>query len=148
MGKKADSAKEEKEKVKAQEEELSEAVEEAQRRVQIAKVEVSKKKKLAQNLRAQKVSLVEQGAEVAETKLPEIEGMLERAEQEWKESEKIVLDFEWKQKRVMLKQRDWQENLKRKEEKKAGKLQGFKIEYQLESQEELDKLLDILTVDL
>merc|ERR1712014_536268 len=91
--KKADSAKEEKAKVKAQEQELSDAVDEAQRRVQIAKVEVSKKKKLAQNLRAQKVSLVEQGGEVAESKLPEIEGMLGRAEQEWKESEKIMLDF-------------------------------------------------------
>lgn len=138
-------AKEEKARQKAQEKELADAVYEAERRLKIAKVEVAKQKKMAQSLRAQKVSFVEQGAE---DKLPEAEHLLSKAEQEWREAEKLVMDLEWKLKRVLLKQRDWKSSQERALQKKAGKLQGFKIEHVVESAEELEELLESLTMDL
>eukprot|EP00927_Polykrikos_kofoidii_P076893 TRINITY_DN73904_c0_g1_i1.p1 TRINITY_DN73904_c0_g1~~TRINITY_DN73904_c0_g1_i1.p1 ORF type:complete len:758 (-),score=186.80 TRINITY_DN73904_c0_g1_i1:49-2295(-) len=137
--------KEAKQKTQAQQKELTDAVEEAERRLQIAKVEMKKKKKLAQNLRAQKVSLVEQGAE---DKLPEAEKLLEKAEMEWKEGETIAKDLEWKLKRVMLKRRDWESAEQRKAQKKAGKLHGYKIELVLENAQQLDELKDKLAPDL
>merc|ERR1719191_2007632 len=134
-----------KEKQKAQETELSEAIAEAERRVQLAKVEVGKKKKLSQNLRAQKVNLVEQGAE---DKVPECEQLLEKAEMEWKEAEHILQDLEWKVKRALLKKRDWENAKNRKEQQAAGKLQGFKVEFVLETAEQLTDLKENLSLDI
>eukprot|EP00928_Gymnodinium_smaydae_P078682 TRINITY_DN62789_c0_g1_i1.p1 TRINITY_DN62789_c0_g1~~TRINITY_DN62789_c0_g1_i1.p1 ORF type:complete len:643 (-),score=221.15 TRINITY_DN62789_c0_g1_i1:240-2168(-) len=145
MQKKKNEAKEAKEKQKAQRKELTDAVEEAERRHQIAKVECSKKRKLAQNLRAQKISFAEQGMA---DKVEELGKALERAEMEWNEAEKIVTDLEWKLKRVQLKQRDWESEQKRKQASKDGKLQGFRVEHVLESQEDLDALKELLTMDL
>jgi len=136
---------EEKVKTKAQEKEMVDAVDEAQRRLKIAQVEVAKKKKLSQNLRAHKISMVEQGAE---SKVEETDQLLSKAESEWKEAESLVIDLEWKLKRVQLKQRDWQSAQERQAAKTAGKLQGFKIEQVVESQEELAELLEYLSMDL
>lgn len=132
-------------KVKAQAQELSEAVEEAERRYQIAASEVAKKKKMAQHVRAEKVNFVEQGAL---DRVPECEALLERAEVEWREAERIATDMEWKLKRVMLKQRDWESDQARKAQVSSGKLQGYKIEYVVENADELSALKDMLTSDL
>lgn len=140
-----DAEKEQQVRVKAQKDELDEAVNEAQRRLQIAKSEVGKKKKLSQYLRAQKVNLVEQGAG---DRVAEVEKLLLKAEMEWGEAEKFMQDLDWKLKRVQLKRTDWENAQTRQQQKKDGKLQGFKVQVVVESNEQFNEVKELLSLDL
>jgi len=140
-----DAEKEERKKLKRQEEELSQAIEEAERKAQIARSELARARKLLQEYRQQKVSFFEQGAQ---QKLDELEPLLEGAECKVKLFEGAVQDWEWKMSRAKLKQSDFEQQKKEKEQKKAGKVQGFKVQIVCASIEELDVMLLSLNNDL
>jgi len=139
------AAKEEKEKAKRQTDELGAAIEEADRKAQIARSELAKTRKLLQDYRQQKVSFVETGEA---QKLAELEPLLEGAEIKMKMYESTVQEWEWKVSRAKLKMSDFQQAQKEKAEKKAGKAQGFKLEVKCGGFEDLDALLPSLTKDL
>lgn len=106
---------------------------------------MARTKKLLQDYRAQKVSLVEQGAE---GKLAELEPLLEGAEVKMKLYEASVQEWEWKSSRAKLKQSDFRQAQKEKEDKQKGCYQGFKLPLTCKSIEDLDALLPHFTMDL
>jgi len=137
--------KEEKQKVKRQSDELTEAAEEAARKVQIAKSELAKARKLLSDYRQQKVSLTE----VGETqKLADLEPLIEDIEGKVKLYETTVQEWEWKSSRAKLKMSDFQQAEKEKADKKAGKVQGFKMEVKIDDLADLELLLPHLTSTL
>eukprot|EP00933_Yihiella_yeosuensis_P036973 TRINITY_DN30828_c0_g1_i1.p1 TRINITY_DN30828_c0_g1~~TRINITY_DN30828_c0_g1_i1.p1 ORF type:complete len:667 (+),score=191.20 TRINITY_DN30828_c0_g1_i1:141-2141(+) len=129
--------KEQKEKVKRQMNELDEALEEAERKAQIAKSELARSRKLLGDYRQQKVSLVEQGGPSAAEKLAELEHLLEGTEAQVKLFETAIQEWEWKAARAKLKKSDFEQGEKEKAAKKAGKHQGFKVSISIESLEQL-----------
>lgn len=132
-------------KSKRQVDELNESIEEASRKAQIARSELARTRKLLSDYRLQKVSLVEVG-EIA--KLAELEPLLEGAEIKMKMFESSVQEWNWKVSRAKLKLTDFQQAEKQKVEKKAGKVQGFRLEVKCEAMEDLDKILPHLTNEL
>lgn len=74
--------------------------------------------------------------------------MLEGAENKVKLFEASVSEWEWKVARARLKQNDFQQAQKEKAEKKAGKKQGFKLQVDIESLEDLAAVLPNLTKEL
>lgn len=130
--------KEEKAKFQRQKQELSDSLEESERKMQISRSELMRARKLLGDYRQQKVSFAEQGQ--AE-KIAELEPLIEGAEASVKLYEASVQEWDWKASRARLKMNDLEQAKKEKEAKAAGKFRGFRVEILCASLEELDKLL-------
>lgn len=137
--------KEAKAKYRRQVDELGQGIEEASRKMQIARSEAARARKLLVDYRQQKVSFVHQGAA---DKLRELEPLLEGAEAKVKLFEKSIQEWEWKAARAKLKLNDFEQAEKEKAAKKAGKAQGFKVEVRCEDQDALDRLLPLMDAEL
>eukprot|EP00931_Biecheleriopsis_adriatica_P074023 TRINITY_DN48209_c0_g1_i1.p1 TRINITY_DN48209_c0_g1~~TRINITY_DN48209_c0_g1_i1.p1 ORF type:complete len:694 (+),score=237.02 TRINITY_DN48209_c0_g1_i1:76-2157(+) len=137
--------KEKKAKAKRQKQELDEALEEADRKRQIARSELARARKLLGDYRQQKVSFVEQGNADG---LAQMEPLIEGAETQVKLFEASVQEWDWKASRAKLKISDLKQAEKEKAEKAAGKLRGFKVQVVCNSLEELDIVLPKLNKDL
>mmetsp|Transcript_55595 Transcript_55595/g.110492 ORF Transcript_55595/g.110492 Transcript_55595/m.110492 type:complete len:562 (-) Transcript_55595:72-1757(-) len=105
---------ERKAKDKMQREEMSQANEAAERRLQIAKTEVARIQKLVVTYRQQRVSLAETG-EIE--KMQDAEPHLKRAEAELETAKGVYQSLEWELRRVRLKVRDFENKLRRKSRK-------------------------------
>jgi len=105
---------ERKAKDKMQRDEMSEAHEAAERKLQIAKTEVARIQKLVVTYRQQRVSLAETGAV---EKMQEAEPYLKRAEAELDTAKGVYQSLEWELRRVRLKVRDFENKLRRKNRK-------------------------------
>eukprot|EP00930_Biecheleria_cincta_P035647 TRINITY_DN2449_c0_g2_i2.p1 TRINITY_DN2449_c0_g2~~TRINITY_DN2449_c0_g2_i2.p1 ORF type:complete len:654 (+),score=175.98 TRINITY_DN2449_c0_g2_i2:38-1963(+) len=138
-------AKEEKAALKRQETELAEALEEADRKRQIARSELARARKLLGEYRQQKVSMAEIGNV---DKMAEIEPMIEGAETKVKLFEASVQEWDWKASRARLKQSDLAQAKKDKDAKEKGKLKGFRVELVCNSLEELGSVLPRLSKEL
>lgn len=100
-----------KEKEKKQSEEMANALEESERKAQIARTEAARKQKLVVNYRQEKVNLAESGQlEKMEALLP----LIQAAEAELASARKISQEFDWQLKRSKLKVRDFENKLRRK----------------------------------
>ncbi|CAK9008086.1 unnamed protein product [Durusdinium trenchii] len=156
--------KEEKAKFQRQQQELSDSLEEAERKRQVSRrsvcaqsatetgtharsvgSELVRARKLLADYRQQKVSFAEQGA--AE-KIAELEPLIEGAEASVKLFEASVQEWEWKSSRARLKMSDLEQAKKEKEAKAAGKFRGFRVQVSCESLEDLDFLLPRLNKSL
>jgi len=105
---------ERKAKDKMQKDEMSEAHEAAERKLQIAKTEVARIQKLVVAYRQQRVSLAETGNV---EKMQEAEPHLKRAEAELETAKGVYQSLEWELRRVRLKVRDFENKLRRKSRK-------------------------------
>lgn len=130
--------KEEKAKFQRQKQELSESLEESERKKQISRSELFRAKKLLADYRQQKVFFAEQGQ--AE-KIAELEPLIEGAEASVRLYESSVQEWDWKASRARLKMNDLEEAKKEKEAKAAGKFRGFRVEILCNALEDLDLLL-------
>ncbi|CAL1131784.1 unnamed protein product, partial [Cladocopium goreaui] len=135
--------KEEKAKFQRQKQELSESLEESERKKQISSglpcgSELFRAKKLLADYRQQKVFFAEQGQ--AE-KIAELEPLIEGAEASVRLYESSVQEWDWKASRARLKMNDLEEAKKEKEAKAAGKFRGFRVEILCNALEDLDLLL-------
>ncbi|CAJ1431594.1 unnamed protein product [Effrenium voratum] len=132
--------KEERAKFTRQQQELTDSLEESERKMQVSKSELCRVRKLLSDYRQQKVSLVEQGAPNAAEKLAELEPLIEGAEAQVKLYENSMHEWNWKVSRARLKMSDLEQARKEKEEKAAGKFRGFRVELEVGAGE-LESLL-------
>lgn len=130
--------KEEKAKFQRQKQELSDSLEESERKRQISRSELFRAKKLLADYRQQKVFFAEQGQ--AE-KIAELEPLIEGAEASVKLFESSVQEWDWKASRARLKMNDLEQAKKEKEAKAAGKFRGFRVEILCNALEDMDLLL-------
>jgi len=130
---------------KRQADELDQALEEAERKAQIARSELARARKLLVEYRQQKVSLAEQGLQ---EKLQELEPLLEAAEGRVKLFEGAARDWEWKVSRARLKRSDFDQQEREKAAKRAGKAQGFRLQLEVAAKADLDQLLARLNDEL
>lgn len=135
----------EKEVQKRQVDELDQALQEAERKAQIAKTELARARKLLVDYRQQKVSFAEQGFQ---DRLQQLEPLLEAAEGQVKIFEAAVRDWEWKVSRAKLKRSDLKQQEREKAAKKAGKAQGFRLQLEVAAKEDFDQLLTKLSDEL
>jgi len=107
---------ERKAKDKMQRDEMNEAYEAAQRKLQVAKTEVARIQKIVVTYRQQRVSYAETG-EVE--KMMDSEPHLKRAEAELETAKGVLQSLEWELRRVRLKVRDFENKLRRKSRKEG-----------------------------
>jgi len=108
--------KEREEKESRQKSEMEDALQAAQRKVQIAKTEVARVQKLVATYRQERLGLVEMGSL---ERMKDLEPLLARAEAELSTAKSVHQDLEWQLRRARLKLRDFESKLRRAKRKEG-----------------------------